>query len=302
MKILVLNNDLTERSVIQQVLQHNGHEILTAETSKAAWETLQSGEVRFVIADRTTTDMDEKHFIEHIRTGSLPAPVYILLISVKVRDPNPPTVHADDTLFKPIVPAELKTRVTIGKRILALSDNLLQAQDQLENQSLVDPLTSLLNQKAFLNSAAGELERARRNQSPLSLIVLDIDNFKALNDKYGSQIGDDVLRLVAQVIRERSRPYDCLGRWNGDEFISALPGVIGADAEKIAGRIISGVRAMQITPKEGGAPLNVEMSAGVASELNIGSSTEIGPIIQQARNSMLRAKEAGGNQVYLAYL
>jgi len=302
MKILVLNNDLTERSVIQQVLQHNGHEILTAETSKTAWETLQSGEVRFVIADRTTTDMDEKHFIEHVRTGSLPAPVYILLISVKSHDKENATGHADDTLFKPIAPAELKTRVTIGRRILALSDNLLQAQDQLENQSLVDPLTNLLNQKAFLHSAAGELERARRNQSPLSLIVLDIDNFKALNDQYGSQIGDDVLRLVAKVIRERSRPYNCLGRWNGDEFISALPGVIGADAEKIAGRIISGVRAMQITPKDGGAPLNVEMSAGVASELNISPSAEIEPIIQQARNSMLRAKEAGGNQVYLAYL
>ena len=302
MKILVLNNDLTERSVIQQVLQHNGYEILTAETSKTAWEVLHSSEVRFVIADSTTTDMNEKHFIEHVRTGGLPAPVYVLLISAKSHDKDAATGHADDTIFKPIAPIDLKTRVAIGKRILALSDNLLQAQDQLENQSLVDPLTNLLNQKAFLHSATGELERARRNQSPLSLIVLDIDNFKGLNEQYGGKISDDVLRLVAQVIREKSRPYDCIGRWNGDEFISALPGVIGADAEKVAGRIINGARAMQITPKEGGAPLNVEMSAGVAAELHIGPSAEIGPLIQQARNAMLRAKEAGGNQVYLAYL
>jgi len=302
MKILVLNNDLTERSVIQQVLQHNGHEILTAETSKTAWETLQSGEVRFVIADRATTDMDEKHFIEHVRTGGLPAPVYILMISTKSHDQETSQVSADDTLFKPIAPADLKIRVAIGKRILTLSDNLLQAQDQLESLALVDPLTNLLNQKAFLHSASGELERARRNQSPLSLIVLDIDNFKALNEQHGDKIGDDVLRLVAQVIREKSRPYDCIGRWSDDEFISALPGVIGADAEKVAGRIINGVRAMQITPKEGGPPLNVEMSAGVAAEIHISPSAEIEPLIQQAHNSMLRAKEAGGNQVYLAYI
>jgi diguanylate cyclase (GGDEF)-like protein len=302
MNILVLNNDLTERSIIQQVLQHNGHEIITTETSQAAWEYLQNGRARFVIADRVTTDMDEKHFIEHVRSGNLPAPVYILMISTKAHDLDNSPVIADDTLFKPLSTADLKTRVFVGERILKLTDNLVQARDQLEGLSMVDPLTNLLNQKAFLNSASGELERARRNQSPLSLIVLDIDNFKALNDQYGGQIGEDILQLVAKVVREKSRPYDCIGRWNDTEFISVLPGVIGADAEKVAGRIINGVRAMQITAKEGGTPLNLKMSAGVAAELNIGASAEMEKIIQRARTSMLRAKEAGGNQVYLAYI
>ncbi len=302
MKILVLNNDVTERSIIQQVLQRNGHEVLTAENSQDAWRQLEEGQSRFVIADRTTTDMDEKQFIEHVRSAGWPAHVYILLVSTKAYDTEAAQFKADDYIFKPISPVDLKSRVAIGERILELGDNLMQAKDQLESLTWLDPLTNLLNHNAFLSTARGELERARRAQSPLSLIVLDIDNFKSLNDLYGHRVGDDVLRLMAQVIREKSRPYDCIGRWDGDEFATALPDVIGTDAEKIAGRIINSIRSMHITPAEGNLPLKVELSAGIAAAARISASTEIESLVQQARQSMLRAKEAGGNQIYLAYV
>lgn len=302
MQILILNNDPTERAAILQVLQNSKHEVFTCENSQAAWEYLQAGRARFVIADRTNTDMDEKHFIEHVRLGGLPAPVYILLITNRAYDPEKQPARADDHLFKPISAADLRSRVTIGERILCLGDDLLQAKDQLENLALFDPLTGLLNQKAFLSTAVGEVERARRNQSPLSVIVLDIDNFKSLNEQHGERVGDGVLKLVAQVIREKSRPYDCIGRWNGDEFISILPGVVGSDAEKVAERIIKGTRSMQITVRRDGPPLNVEMSAGVAVVVHIGPSVELEDLVQKARNSMLRAKEAGGNQIFLSYI
>jgi diguanylate cyclase (GGDEF)-like protein len=302
MKILVLNNDPAERSIILQVIQSKNHEMLACENSMAVWSHLQAGEVRFLIADRTNTDMDEKHLIEHIRSGELPASVYILLITSRAYDPEKQPARADDHLFKPISALDLKSRIAIGERIMNLGDNLLQARDQLENMALYDPLTNLLNQKAFLTTARGEMERARRNQAPLSLIMLDIDNFTALNEHHARHIGDEVLKLVARIIREKSRPYDCLGRWQGDEFISALPGVIGADAEKVAQRIIKGVRSIFITAGQDGPPISVEMSAGVATLFHVNPSTELVDLVQQARNAMLRAKEAGGNQVFLAYL
>ena len=113
-------------------------------------------------------------------------------------------------------------------------------------------------------------------------------------------MGDEVLRAVAQTIREKSRPYDCIGRWTGDEFVIALPGVIGADAEKIAERIIKGIDATIVMYKNDTA--QVGMSAGIVSATRINASTETEPLIEQARQAMRRAKEAGGAQVFLTYI
>lgn len=303
MKILVLNNDLMERTVIQQVLQRNGHEIIPAENSDVAMQLLQQGEIRFVIADRATTDMDEMQFIKRIREAKPPYYIYILLIALKVQDTDvtAPRLGADDYLHKPVVPIELKSRVYIGERILALADNLIQAKGNAKNAAVFDPLTNTLNQKAFLTLSRGELERARRAQSSLSLIALDIDNFKAINERYGKDIGNDVLSIVSQSIREKSRPYDGVSRYEDDMFLLILPGVIGQDAEKIAERILKGIFNVNISLLDGTA-VNVNLSAGIASAVQITASTEIESLIQRASEAVKQAKREGGNQVYTVFL
>ena len=188
----------------------------------------------------------------------------------------------------------------IAQRFLSLGDHLSQARKQIDSLALYDPLTGLMNRGAFYRMAEGELERARRASSPLSLIALDIDHFKVLNDAYGSDTGDEVLKVVTQTVREKSRPYDCIGRWSGDEIIIALPGVIGGDAEKIAERIIKGVRSTQIVSNK--MILNVGVSAGIASAQRISAATEVEPLNEQARQAVRRAKENGGNQVNVSYV
>ena len=303
MKILVLNNDLMERTVIQQVLQRNGHEIIPAENSDIAMHLLQQGEIRFVIADRATTDIDEKQFIKRIREAKPPYYIYILLIALKVQDTDvtTPRMGADDYLHKPIVPIELKSRMYIGERILALGDNLIQAKGDAKNTAVFDPLTNALNQSAFLTLSRGELERARRAQSSLSLIALDIDNFKAINDKHGKDIGNDVLTVVSQSIREKSRPYDGVARYEDDMFLLILPGVIGQDAEKIAERILKGIFNINISLMDG-TTVTVNLSAGIASAMQITASTEIETLIQKATEAVKQAKREGGNQVYTVFL
>jgi len=303
MKILVLNNDIMERTVIQQVLQHNGHELLPAENSETAMQLLQEGDIRFIIADRTSTDIEEKQFIKRVREAKPPYYIYILLITAKVQenDVASPRVGPDDYLHKPIVPMELKSRVHIGERILDLGDNLVQAKGALENVAMNDTLTQVLNHRAFLGLSTGEIERARRAQSPLSLIALDIDNFKSINEKYGENIGNDVLTVIAQGIREKSRPYDGVGRYEGDTFLLILPGVIGQDAEKIADRIIKGIMNTNISLLDGTA-VNVSVSAGIASAVHVTASTEIEILVQKASEAVQQAKREGGNQVYTVYL
>lgn len=303
MKILVLSNDLMERTIIQQVLQRNGHELMPAENSDIAMRLLQEGDIRFIIADRVSTDIEEQQFIRRVREAKPPFYIYILLITAKLQETDiaSPSVGPDDYLHKPIAPVELKSRVHIGERILNLGDNLVQAKGDLENIAMTDTLTQVLTQKAFLGLATGELERARRAQSALSLIALDIDNFKSINERHGEPIGDDVLKLIAQGIREKSRPYDGVGRYEADTFLLILPGVIGQDAEKIADRIIKGIKNTDISLMDGTA-LNISISAGIASSAHVTVATQIETVVQRANEAVLQAKREGGNQVYTIYL
>ncbi len=301
MNILVLENDLKEFAFIKQALDGNRHALTQISSSEHAWIPVQSGEARFLIADWDTSDIKQTQFIPRVRNAKLPNPLYILLTTDASTDNDLASTQADDILHRPYKPLELKNRVAMAERIISLATNLATARVQLESQGVFDSLTGFLNRAAFLRQSSAEMERARRASLPLSLIALDIDNFKSINDLHGTEIGDDVLRVVAQTIREKSRPYDCIGRWTGDEFIILVSGVIGADAEKIAERIITGVRGTHIEIQNDTA-LNVKLSAGIASVARIGASSEVEPLIEQSRQAMARAKEAGGNQVFLTYV
>ena len=303
MKILVLDKDVAERTVIQQVVQQNGHEILSAENSDDAMQLLQEGDIRFVIADRVTTDMDDKQFIKSIRDAKPPYYIYILILSVKAHETEIVTLPtgADDFLLKPIIPTELKARVHLGERILGLGDHLAKAKNTLERIAMFDTLTGTLNQKAFLRFSSGELERARRGQTPLSLIALDIDDFESINEKYGRNIGNDVLAVIAKTIREKSRPYDGVGRYQDDMFLIILPGVIGQDAEKIAERLVKGILNTNITLLDG-REVKVSISAGVASTTRITVATEIDVLIRNAMEAVAHAKREGGNQSHMVFV
>lgn len=300
MKILVLENDPKEFALIQQALSSRSTAIQIA-SSEQAWSYVQSGEARFLIANWDTSDLRATQFVLRARAAKLVPPLYILLITSKSIDDDLAPSEADDMLQKPFKAQDLKNRIGMAERIVSLTSNLAIARDQLEHQAAFDGLTGFMNRAAFFRQSMGELERARRSSLPLSLISLDIDNFKAINDTFGIETGDEVLRVVAQAIREKSRPYDCIGRWTGDEFVIMLSGVIGADAEKVTERIIAGVRGTRIEVKNE-APLNVKISVGIASAARISTSTEVEPLIQQARQAMARAKEAGGNQIFLMFV
>jgi len=292
-----------ELSVIQQVLQHNGHEVVSANTSNDAMQILQEGEVRFVIVERDTTDMEEKQFIKRLRNAKPPYYIYVLLIASKVQDTDitTPRGGADDYLHKPIVPLELKSRVYLGQRMLELGDNLTSAKGSLDKTAMFDPLTKTLNAAAFITLSRGELERARRGQSPLSLIAFQIDNFENIKEKHGEEISNDVLTLLAQSIREKSRPYDGVGRYEDDTFLIPLPGVIGQDAEKIADRIAKGILNTDISLLDG-TNVDIKLCTGIVSAQRVSVSTEIEMLIEQVKEAVARAKADGGDQAYTVFI
>jgi two-component system cell cycle response regulator len=305
MDIMVISNDLMERSVIQQVLGHSNHKITFVEDVKDAWDLLAEKGLRFIIADATDQEQGVHQLIQHIRSNpNLYGHTYILLFLNKGLNGQLVAslgVGADDYLNKPVEPQELKARVSIGVRILTMGDTLMQARDQLDNLAMYDNLTGLMNRQAFYKIAQGELERARRNAEGVSVIAFDIDNFKAITTEHGLGVGDNVLQIVAQVIREKSRPYDCIGRWAGDQFTCVFPGVVSGDAEKIAKRIITGIQSSKISITDGPA-LEVKLSAGIAASQIINAYAEIDSFIQSAVIAMSAGKQNKVEGVSVVYV
>ena len=305
MDILVINPDLMERSVIKQVLEHSDHKVTFVPSIREAWKMIVEGGFRFAILDASSEEQSIHQFIQHVRSNpNLPGHVYILLLINRGQTGRLVSslgIGADDYLNKPVAPQELKSRVAVGVRILSMADTLLQARDQLDNLAMYDSLTSMMNREAFYKIAQGELERARRASDGVSVIALNLDNFKGITGEYGQAIGNNVLQIVAQIIREKCRPYDCVGRWDDGQFTIVLPGIVSSDAEKIAKRIISGVQAAEITLPRGPA-LGIKLNAGIASSQTINAYAEIDTFIQNALIAMNNSKQTKGEQLSVVYV
>lgn len=294
MDILVINDDLMERSVIQQVLGHSQHKVTFVPSVREAWKLIIEDGFRFVIVDAAIEEQSIHQFIQHVRSNpNLPGHTYILILINKGQTGKLVSslgIGADDYLNKPVSPQELKSRVSVGVRILSMGDTLSHAREQLDNLAMYDKLTGLMNRPAFYKVAQGELERARRASEGVSVIAFDVDSFKAINAEHGHAVGDSVLQIVAQIIREKCRPYDCIGRWAGDQFTIVLPGIVSTDAEKIVKRILAGIQSSEISLKDG-PPLEIRLSAGIASAQTVNAYAEIDTFIQNAVLAMNNAKQ-----------
>ena len=170
-----------------------------------------------------------------------------------------------------------------------------ERSDHLAQQlASLDPLTGAFNRRTFMQLANKELSRARRTDAPLSLILLDLDHFKSVNDNYGHLAGDRVLQLFAGVVREQLRKEDVLVRYGGEEFCLLLPDVPGPGAVVLAGRIC---KAVSSTPfRVDGMEIAVTTSAGVAARVDEGPD-DLDDIIGRADEALYIAKNRGRNRV-----
>lgn len=161
-----------------------------------------------------------------------------------------------------------------------------------------DALTGLSNRRHFLDRAEREIQRAARSKSTASLLYLDVDHFKSVNDTYGHATGDDVLKIVAATVSEALRPYDFVGRLGGEEFAVLLPGTDLAGAMVVAERVRLAVAAavtpIDPTPEKPTGKLQVTVSIGAGSAKS-GESLEA--LIARADEALYAAKRGGRNQV-----
>lgn len=181
-------------------------------------------------------------------------------------------------------------------------ENAVNVQ-RLKRQGITDTLTALNNRRFFEQRLQEEIEVSRRSKMPLSCMMLDVDYFKKVNDSYGHQVGDQVLREVATLIRAQLRGSDVLSRYGGEEFVALLSNTAGETAQEIAERVRSGIEE-HIFTLPGGDEFNVTISIGVATYTPMsdagGASTDGESLVGHADRCLYAAKRAGRNAIVSA--
>jgi len=229
-RILIAEDETVSRRVLKMTLESWGHEVIEARDGAVALQILQNDSPpKLAILDLSMPEMDGIKVCKQVRQNSSATPTYIILLTANTRKELIVTgleAGADDYVTKPFDTDELHARVRVGMRMVDLQMSLAQrvaelelAQESLRNLSLTDDLTGLYNRRGFFALAKQQLSSARREGRHASLVYIDMDGLKRLNDTHGHEIGSRVIQEVGDILRETFRSSDLIARIGGDEFV-----------------------------------------------------------------------------------
>jgi two-component system, cell cycle response regulator len=306
-KILVVDDSRTQLDWLVQVLLREGYDARSAATGKEAVRKVRSDPPDLVLLDMILPDMDGLEVLRLVKARPDDQFIPVIVLSVKSDVDSKVTglrIGADDFLAKPFAEAEILARCTAMLRIKSLQDQLRSTQKKLEEQSITDGLTGLKNRRLFDERLEEEFQRAHRYADPVSLIMIDLDHFKQVNDRHGHQMGDLVLREAAACIRASIRDPDICARYGGEEFAVILPKTHLAGAMAVAERIWRELGAKvyrQAMPASGGerpAELRVTASIGLAFYPSK-EITSAAALVKLADEALYQAKRSGRNTICL---
>jgi len=217
-------------------------------------------------------------------------------IGLIVFSSNEPNIYtnAHKEMFEHVAShvAAILERSRLYERLIDLNWQLRVARDALEYQATHDGLTLLWNRTAIMNVAENELDRARRRTEPITIVMADIDNFKAVNDTYGHQVGDVVLQAVSNRLAAALRSYETVGRYGGEEFLVTLFACDADGAATVVERLRKAVGEHEIGTQKGN--LSVTISLGAAASTD--PEANLDALIGVADEALYEAKKAGGDR------
>jgi len=290
--LLIIDDDKMNLKVLSNLLSPD-YTIYTATSGASGIRIAQEYMPDLVLLDILMPEMDGyqtlAEFRKSERTRKIPV-VFITGLDSEKDEEKGLTFDAVDYITKPFRASIVKLRVR----------NQIQIVNQLrkiEYLCLHDHLTQMPNRRNFDGRLDMEWNNAIREQKPVSILIMDMDNFKKLNDKYGHKQGDIVLQTISKILpRELKRPRDFFARWGGEEFAVLLPDTPLSAALDIAEKIRTNIHNTEI-PRADGPALSVTISIGVNSRLpDKGDSVE--QFVSNADAALYNAKQAGKNRVH----
>jgi len=303
MRILVAEDDPVSLRLLQACLVEWGYKVTSVTDGQKALEVLQGRKApRLAMLNWIMPRMNGIDICREIRKRTRKPSTYILMLTAKAKEQD--VVEglqsgADDCLSKPYNPHELRARLRAGRRILDLREQLLSAYRLIEAQMTVDPLTGVWSRTVILDILKRQLTLSSETDSPMSLVIANIDHFHDINATFGPLAGDTVLREVGRRFRAALRPPDSIGQSEAGEFVIVLPGCDAPTAASLAEKFRARVDRRAVDTSEGMVPVTVSLGVMVAPS---GKALDLDAAWRLATEAVARAKANGRNRVEFATL
>ncbi len=297
--ILIADPSATDRRQVVDALRSQGlfEKVLQAEDGMTAFDLLSNQPVDVIVWDQSLPRMDGSRLLalaqSHEELSHIPV---IILLEDKQLEPKVRALSlgASDVVLKPFNPAELVARIRVQLKVKGLQDSLRHSNRQLHDLSKTDGLTGLANRRYLMDFLEREIKRTQRKDEPCSLIMLDIDHFKKINDHYGHHQGDQVLIGLSNLLNKQVRQYDLAARYGGEEFALVLPETPMDRAMQVAERVRLDTAQLRFFDEDPGVHLT--LSLGVAA-YPLSQIKTVDDLVREADDALYRAKRDGRNRV-----
>ena len=296
-RILAVDDSPIYRKLVDQSLSKDYYPLLFAKNGREALDVFAEHRPSLVITDWTMPDISGIELCQRIRRDFQEHYAYLILLTShanKEQVVEGLAAGADDYLTKPFHPGELVARVGVGRRMIELHRQVEAKNRQLEELALTDPLTGLPNRRAIDLWASRQISAAARHNFPFWVVMADLDHFKRVNDTYGHEAGDTVLKGFAEVLKANTRQSNICGRLGGEEFLLILTHIDEEQARTAIERIRKRFEALEFS--FAGGTTRVTASFGVA-ELHGSQPPELCALLNRADVALYGAKNRGRNQI-----
>ena len=292
-KILVVEDEKAIRELIQMFLGKSGFQSFTAVSAEEGIEILESQDIGIVLTDVQLPGMNGLELTKLIKNTYNADVIIMTGYCLEYSFKDAMNHGASDLIMKPIRLEDLLLRINMVIKNRSERKEHNRKLEELKNLSIKDDLTGLFNKRQFYNHIRQEIERSNRYLRSLSLILMDIDNFKSLNDTYGHLCGDEILAGMGKIIKSAVRKQDIAFRYAGDEFTIILPETGIEKATAVAERVRQAVEnGTEIFSNV--CHLKVTVSMGVVEYL---TDEDIKSFVHRADSAMYASKRKGRNKI-----
>lgn len=303
-KILLIEDSPGQGTQIRSVLEHFGFEVSWVQDGLAGFKSALRDPPDLILLDLVMEDVDGTSVCRwlKLREQTRSIPVIMLTVRGDVQS-RVEGLHigADDYIAKPVDNDELEARIYAALRSKAARDELRERNRELEQMlqnveqmAITDALTGLHNRRRFNDALRREWAVGRRYGIPLSCLMLDLDHFKSVNDRFGHGVGDTVLKATAGMLSSGLREVDVVARYGGEEFALLLPHTLKEHATQVAERVLAKLRAHPF--EVGGEHLTVTASIGVSATSDA-EAVDGDALVRLADMALYRAKALGRDRV-----
>jgi two-component system, cell cycle response regulator len=299
-KVLVADDSPLYRKLVEQALSPDQYSLMFAKNGREAIDLFGAHQPPLLITDWMMPDITGIELCERIRQDSRTSYTYIILLTGMTEMDKVVSglaAGADDYLTKPFHAEELQARLGVGRRVIDLHRQLEAKNRLLQELALTDALTGLPNRRAVEAWAQRQLAGAARHGFSFWVVMADLDHFKGVNDTYGHDAGDAVLRKFAEILKTNTRNSNICSRFGGEEFLLVLTHAEKANVEVAIGRI-RGQLETQVF-RFGDVGLRVTASFGI-SGFQAGTPPDFTVLVNQADLALYSAKHRGRNRIEFA--